>query len=158
MRRWNLILRVFMSEYLHLRPEVASVRQRFESELVRFRFLWYEFISMFVVFLTSRDTTWGCWGRHNTLLKQSIFLRHAGRYSRRGREGRGFRRWSSVQQIFELLDHGGCIRCHLTRQSLSIDIAYNPNYMRTFSFSLTCSKWARACLENFLSAVCRRAG
>ena len=39
MRRWNLILRVFMSEYLHLRPEVASVRQRFESELVRFRFL-----------------------------------------------------------------------------------------------------------------------
>ena len=59
MRRWNLILRVFMSEYLHLRPEVAkavSARQRFNSELVRFRFLEHEFILMIVSFMASRDS------------------------------------------------------------------------------------------------------
>ncbi|KAF8891247.1 hypothetical protein BD779DRAFT_1437722 [Infundibulicybe gibba] len=44
MRRWNLILRVFMSEYLHLRPTDLKSRdeaivQRSASELVGFRFV-----------------------------------------------------------------------------------------------------------------------
>lgn len=42
MRRWNLILRVFMSEYLNLRPKILQPSpvhdrvQRSANELVRF--------------------------------------------------------------------------------------------------------------------------
>lgn len=42
MRRWNMILRVFMSEYLNLRPQISQSLpkhdhlQRSASELVRF--------------------------------------------------------------------------------------------------------------------------
>lgn len=43
MRRWNLILRVFMAEYLHLRPEEHSTLRRSDSELVSY-FLLITFI------------------------------------------------------------------------------------------------------------------
>lgn len=92
----------------------------------------------------------------NTLWSSQYFCDRPGIYYRRGREGRAFRQWSSVQQIFELLDHGRRVGCHL--HSLNRNIDPDPNYMRTFSFSLTSSKWARACLENFFSAACLRAG
>jgi len=42
MRRWNILLRVFMAEYLHLRSEDAktgSMLHRSNSELVGFCFL-----------------------------------------------------------------------------------------------------------------------
>lgn len=34
MRRWNMIMRVFMSEYLGLRPEEGSKYKRDNGELV----------------------------------------------------------------------------------------------------------------------------
>jgi hypothetical protein len=76
MRRWNLILRVFMSEYLHLHSEDAktrSVLQRINSDLVGFHFLKYESISTFVSLLPSRVDAFNglvMAFHYNTLLKQ----------------------------------------------------------------------------------------
>lgn len=41
MQRWNLILRVFLSEYLNLRPEDAPQKSKYRSddELVRTVFI-----------------------------------------------------------------------------------------------------------------------
>ena len=59
MRRWNLVLRVFMSEYLHLRPEdTTSARpvRRSNAELVRPHFpARCEFDLTSVNVLSSRD-------------------------------------------------------------------------------------------------------
>lgn len=62
LRRWNLMLRVFMSEYLHLQPrdfvsrfESSERVRRSESELVSNRtFIFKTLLTMFTV--SSRDT------------------------------------------------------------------------------------------------------
>lgn len=35
MRRWNLILRVFMSEYLNLRPDESNKNTRDDSQVIQ---------------------------------------------------------------------------------------------------------------------------